>query len=94
MPRGDYTGSMNQKRLVTALKRTILVFASIHLGLLVILALWRRDYNLINIFSILELTRIWPKLGQGLSNLIVGSLVGLLVLGLGYFVSRSNRYQR
>lgn len=65
---------------VRALAKTMLLSASLHLVLLFAVALVRRDYELVNLFNILDIDLLFPGIQKG----IVSFILSYIVIGIVY----------
>lgn len=61
---------INSELIVAALKKTILVGASVHLIILALFAWKTGDIDMLNIYNILDFELIKPELGHGISNFL------------------------
>jgi hypothetical protein len=74
-------------RYLDAAAKTLLCFVVIHWIVLLALIIRDRDWNLANAFVILDLHQLWPSLGEGIWNFLLG---GGFVVGVFFVVYRSS----
>lgn len=58
-------------RLIQAMKRTILIFAPLHLAIIGLKAFVQQDFNQANMFQILDVDYFYPILGYGMKMYIL-----------------------
>lgn len=77
---------MDNKRLVNAIKNSILVFASLHIVILLLLTIITQNPEYINLFSILDLQEFFAGIEKGvLSTALSGLIIVTIFL---WFYSR------
>ena len=85
-----YNMRMKQTDLLQAIKYTILTCASTHLLILYMTALWTGNYELVNLFNILDLELLLPGIEAGPTMFWASNVFGFALLGgwLAYVVSK------
>ena len=76
-----------KKHFINALIKFILFSATLHILLLLIFFVFKRDLTLINYFNIIGLNLFFPEVGQGLASQIFSLLTMVVIYGLIFFVS-------
>ncbi len=76
---------MNRHRFFDALKKTILLSATIHLTLLVMYAIWNLDVSYINYFNMLDLEVLFPDLIKGTLSQVLAAIVMVGIFFIIYF---------
>ena len=66
---------MKNKRLKSALIKSILVFATLHIVILIYLAVTTGNLTYINVFSILDLQVFFPGIEQGVASSAISALI-------------------
>lgn len=72
-------------RLLQAMKRTILVFAPIHLAIIGHKAFLEQNYSHANMFHILDVDYYYPALGQGIHMYTASYIFIAAVVAFFYF---------
>jgi len=67
--------SMNHKRFINALFKTMLFFATFHMILLTILFVLSFKLSYLNIFSVTGLSLIFPGIENGLVSFIISGII-------------------
>ena len=78
------------KHLFSALKKTILTCATAHLILLVIYSLSTNDFNVLNLFNIIDIDLFFPYLGEGFFYFII-SYIFIGSIYLYYYLRESKK---
>jgi len=74
-----------KEKLKKSLYLTVLLFAFVHIAILVVYSIVWAKIETINIFNILDLNYVLPGIGIGFVSQILSVLVILAVLGIFYF---------
>lgn len=72
------------KQLKKAVIRTILVFATLHILILIYLAITTSNLTFLNIFSILDLNEFYPGVEKGSGSMIVSTVVIGVIFLINY----------
>lgn len=76
------------KKLLNALKKTILLFATLHIIILIYLTLITGNLTFINVFSILDLQEFYPGIENGTISMAVSGLIATSILIFFYYRSK------
>ena len=72
-------GTLPRNRLLDAVVKTLLCFVVVHLTVVLIAALKNGSFSALNVFTILDLDRLWPSLGSGFDNQLLSVFAGILL---------------
>lgn len=79
-----------QKKLLNTAKKTVLLFASLHIIILIYLALATNNPTFINIFSILDLQEFYPGIEKGTASMIISGLIVASIFVFFYYKDKKN----
>jgi len=76
-----------KNRFLNTLVKFILFSAVLHILLLAIAFVFKRDLTAVNYFNVVGLNLFFPEIGQGLASQIFSLLTMVVIYGLIFFVS-------
>ena len=76
-----------------ALRDTMVTFAAVHVLLVIGGAIWSRNPQQLNLFTVIGVDRVWPELGYGTMNDIMSAVVAATAY-LFYFLILQVRLRR
>jgi hypothetical protein len=82
---------MNKKRFVTSFTNAILFFALTHIGILFILAVVKQDLIYLNFFNIMDISRFFPGIDQGMVSFVVSGILMALVFSISYLLTKNKK---
>lgn len=81
---------ISKKNLSKATTYTMLLSATVHLFISLLIAMTTNNPDVVNMFNILGISLLFPELGQGALNCLIGILA---VIGFGVGVYYLMQYQ-
>jgi len=84
---------MLQKRMIDAVFKTMIISASIHIVILLLHFLSKRDVSILNVFNIYDLDLFFPTIAVGVQNFIL-SIIFLILLYLSILIFFTKHIER